>query len=414
MSEPGIGHHFTRRNLFRAGAGFVAGVLAYEAKHHIVEPIRKLNEDWEKAQSHTVESFLDENKQQLFNVRLGCSFSPEQMKYLGINTTPQEVVKFLKEVLGMQDVRLSFRFDKLLQSDGSIKFDYYDKYIQEFIKQGFRICWNIDVFKVSRFPEHHFENSVPKEIIPPPNSEVQLNDPLAKWVLDFNDKLYTELDSKYHINKERIKKGDSIQGINEPFTCAGERKLKASPPFLRANILALHKFFSEAKLVINSPGVPNADWEQTTLQKVDDFIEQMIKEDPTLKDKLVAGFDWYGATPNGQQPPFADRQLDMNAVVEMNAGSDYFEKRKQKKIPTQGTEIQCEPWGDKKRPGNFLDELIFALMRSLQICDATEPTILNIWGVEYLFNPNMQNTSPEEQASIRNLIKQINQHHPIT
>lgn len=411
MSEPGKIRHLSRKDLGKGLLGIAAGSALYflgEKVHdNLIEPIRKLNGAWEKAQSHTVDSFLDENKQQLTKVRLGCSFSPEQMKYLGVAMRPQEAVKFIKEQLGMQDVRLSFRFENLLQPDGSISFKYYDEYIQEFISQGFSICWNIDTFKVSRYPEHHFEKFLPKNInIPPPNTEVQLDNPLAKWVLEFNEKLYAEFEKKYHIN-DRIKKGDLIQGINEPFTCAGGKKLSASIPFLRANILALHKYFSEAKLVINSPGVPNVDWEQTTLQLVDNFIEQMIKEDATLKDKLVNGFDWYGATPNGQQPLGATRQLDMNAVVEMKAGSKYLENRKQKMIPTQGTEIQWEPWGDKTRPGNYLDELIFALIRSLQVCDTANPTLLSLWGVENHLLHAKDLTG--DYFEMRDLIKQINQ-----
>lgn len=419
MSEPGNIRHLSRRDLGKGVLAVAAGSALYflgESAHdHLIEPIRKLNEDWDKAQALAKNpEALKQYVTNLPNVRLGCSFSPEQLNYLKINTTPQEFVKFLREDLGMQDVRLSIRSNEIpLNAKGEFDFKNYDNYIQEFIKQGFRICWNIDGFKVSRYPEHHFDPKIPPNIIPPPNTEVKLNDPLAKWILDYNKKLYAALDTKYGINA-RIKKGDSIQGINEPFTCAGERKLKASPSFLRANILALHEVFPEAKLIINSPGVPNSDFDQTTMQMVDKFIEQMIQEDLTLKDKLYSGFDWYGTTPNGQQPVGATRQLDMNAVVEMNAGSKYFEKRKQKKIPTQGTEIQCEPWGNKIRPGNYLNELIFALMRSLQVCDTSNPTQLNIWGIEYLFKPNMQNTSPEEQASIRNLIKQINKHHPIT
>jgi len=411
MEKSSKASHTSRRNFLKAlGVSAALLFMGKEARTHLLEPIRLLNEDWDQAQKHTPESFLSENKEQLKNVRIGCSFSLEQMEYLEFSITPQDAVGFMKDKLGIQDVRLSFRSDRILSPDGSINFDYYDAYVQEFIRQGFQICWNIDGFKVSRYPEHHFSKNLIEGIkLPPQKTEVQLSDPLAQRILLYNKALYKAIQDKYDL-KSRFAKGDTLQGMNEAFTCAGDYAIKASVEFLEANILALHQSFPEAKLLINSPGTPDSFMGRPTLIKVDDFIVNIYARYPELVGKLIAGFDWYGRTPTSFHPPGADRPLDMNAALQLTEGPEIMDQHRQKarkhKFSSQGTEIQWEPWGKHKTPGQSLAEFIFALTRSLKVCDTTKPTLLSLWGIENHLLTFANPTS--EQLSMRRIIKQIN------
>lgn len=422
MEEPGKTPHISRRNalkalLFGTGAGALY-LMGTEGRDRLYVPIDELNKDWELAQSlaqlNDPQNLPREIRQQIAQVRLGCSFSPEQMDFLDVPTNPKVDVAFMRDELGMQDVRLSFRSNRILKANDTIDFQYYDAYVQEFLRQGFRICWNIDGFKVSRYPEHHFSKYLLQNISPPPpNTIVQLNDPLAQRVLAYNQLLYEALEKEYGL-KSRVKRGDTIQGINEPFTPAGVERLIASPGFLAKNIKVLHDFFSDAHLIINSPGVPASPipFSPTTFLEVNNFIEQMCKQDPSLRGRIIAGFDWYGLTPSSKKPPFAKRPLDMNAVVQLTEGSDIFQKqieRAQKGgFLIHGTEMQWEPWGSYTSPGNSLSEFIFALIRSLKVCDTSKPTLLSLWGVEHHIKHSVNPS--KEHLAMREMIRQINKH----
>jgi|GEM_PF-6148013 len=418
MEESGKTPRFSRRFFFKTlGAGAAAGALycmGKEGSGRLFDSIRELNQDWRTAQAHTSASFLRENKQPLAHVRLGCSFSPEQLEYFGVTMKPQDAVRFIEQELGMRDVRLSLRSNKMLGPNNTFDFRYYDRFIREFLHAGFRICWNIDGFKVARYPEHHFSQFILEGItLPPPNTTIRLTDSLARRVLAYNQALYEALEKTYGL-KRRMAGGDLLQGINEPFTFAGDCQLNAAADFLAANLTALHRFFPDALLLVNSPGVPSPSSSlanPTTLQEVDSFIEQMLKTDPSLQEKLIAGFDWYGLTPLGQQLPLADRPLDMNAVVRIAGGADIIQKHlssaRRNGFLSEGTEIQWEPWGQYTGPGNSLAELIFALTRSLRLSDPTRSTLLRLWGIEYHLS-QITNPSPDHLA-MRSLIKQVNQ-----
>lgn len=418
MEEPRKIPHLSRKSFLKTLLGGAATGALYlmgaEGRDHLLAPINELNTDWELAQSYDPQSFLQERKQQLAQVHLGCSFSPEQMEYMKLPRKPKEDVAFMKNALGMQDVRFSFRSNRIFGSNNTFDFQYYDAYVQEFMRQGFRICWNIDGFKVSRYPEHHFSKYLLQDIsLPPPNTIVQLNDPLAQRVLAYNQLLYEALEQRYGI-RSRVKRGDTLQGINEPFTPAGVERLVASPEFLAENVKALHAFFPGAHLVINSPGVQASSFpfSPTTLQEVNNAIEQMYIQDPSLRGGLIAGFDWYGLTPSSQKPPFATRPLDMNAVLQLTEGSQIIvqqvEKAKKGGFSMQGTEIQWEPWENYTSPGNSLSEFMFALIRSLKLCDTSRPTHLNLWGVEQHMK---QSANPsKEHLAMRDMIQHINQH----
>ncbi len=72
------------------------------------------------------------------------------------------------------------------------------------------------------------------------------------------------------------------------------------------------------------------------------------------------------------------------------------------------TELQVEPWGERNKPGNDVQSLRFAVLRSLPFVDPSKPTTMRLWGIEHLYAKLVKGEEIEEHKKIRELIRLVN------
>ena len=246
------------RRQFIAGAaaittiGAAASVGFSEANERFLEPRKELISDWESAGVEN-EQFMEEHKTGLENVRLGCSLSPEQLEWLGVHDSPEQVLDYLQE-LGIKDIRLGIRWNRSVDEEGEVDLSYYAPWIEQSLKRGMNLCLNVGPIKVFRFPEDHVPESVLKKLeqhegLPKKGGLIGPDDPLADDALDYLNALLPEL------KKLTGDHAVTIQPENEAHVPFGEHEWVASHEYFFKVCKTIKDHFPNSPLLLNSPAV---------------------------------------------------------------------------------------------------------------------------------------------------------------
>ncbi|MGH9072438.1 MAG: hypothetical protein ACRDX8_15105, partial [Acidimicrobiales bacterium] len=106
---------------------------------------------------------------------------------------------------------------------------------------------------------------------------------------------------------------------------------------------------------------------------------------------VVLGLDSYHLTPYAAQLPLKIEvggqtyrvTLDTTALIEIaeQLAGDHnpWELLHSQNIPLEVTEMQAEPWGTFRSPGNDPSELMFEIERALEVLEPNRPTTLRFW-----------------------------------
>ncbi len=379
----------------------------------------ELAEDWQRADISN-DVFLEQNAEQLDQVQIGCSFSPEELDHLQVDMPTKDVVNFLVDDLGITDIRFGFRWNNTVNDQGEIDFEKYPaylKYLKAFINRGVNICLNVGPIKTFRYPEDHVPNTILNELeqdrsLSPNGGTITPDSQLAQVGLDYMEKLFTAVEQKFPDNLQNF---TAIQIENEPFIGFGKHEWRMSHEYLLEAIGRIPQSFAHAKVLMNSPGVSSTKSDyQTSLGETADFLRKVGEKYPHLKGKLIAGVDYYYTTPNASKIPRLNMVQDMNVVLKKREGQNVFDiHRKMAEkygFEIEMTETQVEPWEGTNwgNSGNSAHEWRFALLRSLDVINSDKPSVIRMWGVEHLLQMKQKGTWTQDHEEIVELTKKIN------
>jgi hypothetical protein len=341
------------------------------------------------------------------------------------------VTQGLKQ-LNISRVRLSIYTNKIIDDakidieDPIINIDYYEPWLEEFNENNIKItlCTGI---KTPRWPEIHYSNRLLHKIYrktPEGKRQIDSNDPLSRFSLKINEKLYKELANKY---PDLVKE---IQVENEPRNNFGpkDKHWTFSNDHLIKSVALAHKYFPEITLSTSTP----ATWNK--LKKMNTLFKDVLRTIPTLENKLKLGINYYWLQPKTYK--FADN-YSLARLNDLSIFSLFHLPLHQriKQLNTLGikiyiSELQAEPWypslGIEKLAwaGNRLDVLIHNIIRCVRYWQKDsaiskfgrdikdkDKISLTLWGTEELLRHLRASTSDkytDAHSKIVNLITSIN------
>ncbi len=298
----------TRRTFLKRAGAFGAGLfvggttnILNEANDRLLQPALQLKADWETASAENAQ-FIDEHKDELKNIRLGCSLSPEQLNWLGIHDSPGQVFDYLHG-LGIKDIRLGIRWDHSVDEDGKVDLSYYAPWIHESMKRGMDLCLNVGPIKVFRWPEDHVPKSVLKRLeqqgrLPKKGGLIGPDDPMADEALGYLNTLLPEL------KKLTGDHAVTMQPENEAHVPFGEHEWVASHEYFLRVCETIKDHFPDSPLLFNSPAVhqEKSPLEHTsTLEQTAIAAQAIITTHPDWE--IITGADVYPDTPHSAKIP---------------------------------------------------------------------------------------------------------------
>ncbi len=354
--------------------------------------------DWKDA-SISNENFYKKYDPLLRDVVVGCSFSPEELD----EAVAYDALKFIIEEMGIRDIRLGLRWNRISPEPNTISLSYYLPFLRLCFEHNVRLCLNVGPVKTIRWPESH----VPEHIFqlmggkPTPGSEF-----IANSLIGFSARHYLEtlLELlKHTFNEEELKCITMIQPENEPFNNMGEYNWTVSDQYLEQMIQIVHKHFPDARILVNSAG-------RFDLSRITQLFMRMRKK-KSIRKNFVVGYDYYYKTEN-RDKFFLSRMLD----------SIYFSKPFDMTVRTlrsvaerydfgvEVTEAQFETWGKSFGPGSTLKDFKFMILRTARLIlpNHGKTKLVRLWGVEKFALAGITGTLSDEQKELCIVIKKIN------
>jgi hypothetical protein len=397
---------------------------------HYLSTIHSLNTAW-KDSHQDPDAFFEKHSHKFKNVSIGCSLSVEQLKDRAKHTstplpTSKQVCDFLKQ-MGMTHVRFGLQW-RHVQNGDKLSLDYYRNYLDELIKNDMQICLNVGPIKTMRWPEHQVPQALLDKMatgsqfqtscnsseipfcersglarrarrrseqkryraerntitsIPEIGSDIRPEDELGQYALEYLNTLLNKLKKEYG---EKLRM-TTWQPDNEPFDQAGPTNWRMHERLVAEEIDLIQSHFPTAQFLINSAVVPGYTSSPSLIVAMA-FVAHIIKINPSLRKKITIGADYYYHHPYSLRLPFSKTIADTNTVVQLQY-PDIFESlhshAHENGYKTEVAELQCEPWGSGfPLPGNSVNGLQFALLRSLDYLNNQTQSLIRIWGVEIL------------------------------
>lgn len=392
----------TRRQLFVGAGRFGVAYAAFEVARKGVGLVdQKLT--WDEA-SEPNPQFLARNASRLDDVRLGGSFAPEQWsrREWAQREALTGIDLALKD-LNLKQMRLGIRWNRVFQGDGRVNLGVYSSLIRKSIDQGADITLNVGPIRVFRWPEDHVPNGVLSALseVPARGSTIQPGMPLANASLEYLDRLIDTLQRDYSASD--LSAIRTIQVENEPFYLMGENEWLLAPAHIKTVAHRVHAAFPEADILLTSAGRLN-------MNAVRDIFVDLMAEDPTLRGKLISGFDFHYRTPSRDSYPLVRHFDQITYARPLIAGTnDNILDSRQVGYRIEVTEGQMEPYGHFEQPGNLVRDLRYMLQRVFDhVLDPQAPGLVRLWGVEELVKKMISGDLTDEHRQIIELIQAIN------
>lgn len=298
----------------------------------------------------------------------GTSFSPEYSQYLG-DSNPIETLKLINKELGIQDFRLGLRWNTV-EKNGSVSLEYYEKYIEYLLKNNCSICLNVGPIKVMRWPEEH----IPEYINVKKRSVVKKDSELAKYAIEYFNKLLELIDRKYGQQINSSSK-ISFQIENECYNRFGHKRLLMSDEYLLEIATILHEYFPKNKLMMDSSARKDL---RKLMHLFDIFVDNKLFE----WKQLTLGINYYSMIP--EMKPFLKRIEALSFYLPWSMPLSTLKRYQEEKgFGLEISEAQFEPWGEMTLPGNSVEELRYVVKHGLKIFpDNYKERMIRLWGME--------------------------------
>lgn len=341
----------------------------------------------------TNDQFLAQFQHQFGQTKIGCSIKPEHFtadeyeRKLNIQTA-----KFAVEELGMREVRIGIRWNRVQLSAAHFSLDYYRELLDYCFANRLPVCLNVGPIKSIGWPEEHVPQFISAR--PPVKAVIDSTTELAKLGADYLHILITLLRQEYGPELETT---TTLQADNEPFFRFGEQRWTFTSRYVSDTILNLHTNFPYHKLLISSAGRNN-------LHQILPLFDQ-LKID---YQQLILGYNYYYKLPEPQRIPVL-RQLDnlFTATPWHLHMAHVKQEAARKGFAIEVSEAQAEPWTTVTSPGNSAQEFRFVLLRCVREVTSPNSTI-RYWGIEELAKKHIHNQLNAEHYQIIELIKALN------
>ena len=298
----------------------------------------------------------------------GTSFSPEYSQYLG-DRNPLETLKIVREKLNIQDFRLGLRWNTV-EKNGKVSLEFYEKYIEYLLKNNCSICLNVGPIKVMRWPEEH----IPEYINVKKRSVVKKDSELAKYAIEYFNKLLELIDRKYGQQINSSSK-ISFQIENECYNRFGHKRLLMSNEYLVEIATILHEYFPKSKLMMDSSARKDL---RKLMHLFDIFVDNKLFE----WKQLTLGINYYSMIP--EMKPFFKRIEALSFYLPWSMPLSTLKRYQEEKgFGLEISEAQFEPWGEMTLPGNSVEELRYVVKHGLKIFpDNYKERMIRLWGME--------------------------------
>lgn len=420
---PGVESRFlsmrlSRRRLMTGTAVAAAGTAAIAAgleRYRFTAPLDQWN-DW-RSSDVPADTFFKEHKQRLSNLRLGCSFSPEEFgitpQSIGIEVAADyenafRAIDVLVDDLGIKDIRFGIRWANAVKRDPktgveSFDFSFYKPFVDRFVEKGANVCLNIGPLKTFRSPEEH-----------PPVGELQNASYVSRGqritpeMKIAKDGVLQLIEQLQYVKDQYPGKITEFQPDNEPEQSTGQYGWLMGENYMTSNINYIHSQFPDASILINASDPDNVD-------NISTMFKKLIRKDPEMRGKLTLGYDYYYKKPKLSDKPVIG-YLDPITRARMKGNESLRRNREDAKkygYNIEVTEGQAEKWGQYVSPGNNSHEFNFMILRCMnEVLDMGRLSLLRIWGAEGLAMKIISGSLTDDHRQIISLIKKINPQKP--
>ncbi len=338
------------------------------------------------------------------NLELACSWSSERyLEEIGYVSPAKDIenvlsaLQYIIGTLGIKYFRIKLDWNKVEQSDLSLKLPDIDKKILEFLFQNkCSICLNIGPMKSFRWPEVYFPQRIITKYNLIQNQEyiINLKNPIANDALEYLDNLCKLFCSEF--TSENIENYiEAIQLDNEPTSRFGEYKLMPSTDYLAQTIFIADKYFPHKKILYNTPFIPSSI--SKILSPDLQFCFDLLNVLPdNIRNRCIIGLNFYNYNPSIPEVPIIDVYPDNYSGLEALYGKlrQIFSNPE---YSLEVTESQFEPWGTGypyDLPGKSVEHLRYCLLRHLKKLanNNLSQTKVSLWGIEQFIAKQKANT----------------------
>ncbi|OIP57418.1 MAG: hypothetical protein COX79_00355 [Candidatus Levybacteria bacterium CG_4_10_14_0_2_um_filter_36_16] len=404
----------SRRKLLTGSALTTGGVFAAAAGIERSRWTAVIDQwsDWKNSDKSN-EKFLTENRNKLKNLKLGCSFSPEEFGINPQNIGPDKISEYenvfkaldvIIDDLGITDIRFGIRWSNAVDSKGNFNFSFYKPFVDHCLEKGANICLNIGPLKTFRYPEEHPPQSVLQNVssVPSRGQRITPDMDIAKeGVLQMMEQL------EYVKNNYDGKIG-AFQSDNEPNQSSGQFGWVMGSNYMISNIELIHAAFPNSQILVNAANPDN-------IGKIATMFKKIIISGQIETDKLIFGYDYYYKKPKLSDDPII-RWIDPITRARLAGNEDLKKNRQDAKkygYKIEVTEGQAEAWKPYFSPGSSAREFRFMLLRCMnEVLDMSKQSLLRIWGAENVALNIINGDLTDDHNNIIELIKKINPQKP--
>lgn len=384
--------------VFGAG-GFLYGKEGVGATRGAFEA----REAWRMAALRNDE-FLDSTRDIFRRARLGLSFAPEEWSEAeNAAGDGLRALDFCVRELGLREVRLGMRWDRIERADGRLDIGLYRRYIDYCFSQRVPLCINPGPLRTFRWPEDRAPGFILERLerVPKNGSTIGWDSPLAGHAASFLDRLLDALSREYGSAFRGL---SAIQPENESFQRFDQRSWSVSSEYMAGMIDIMNRHLPDVPIIVTTAGRP-------ALDEITRLFSDLLREGNRYQGKLVSGFDYYYSTPNHNKLPL-DRYLDPIALAfdfpSARTCAENIADARRVGFRIEVSEGQAEPFTHVVAPGNSVRELRFMLLRCAdRVLDPLDVAPLRIWGVEYWAKKVRAGHATPEHAAMFDLVRRI-------
>jgi hypothetical protein len=396
-----LAKHLSRREFLNgviaAGVGFTAVAGGSQVVFKTKDLIEQ-HETWVEA-SRPNSEFLSRHATDLARLTLGASFAPEQFGGGPGRREAYEALQLAHKELGVKQVRLGVRWDRVERPDGQLSFAAYKSTWDYCLANGLDICANLGPVRVFRWPEDHVPNHVLDAVQQKTYATLKPDNELSKRGFEYFGRLASLLQREYGPALDGMR---LLQVENEPFYPMGQHDWR----FDRAYVLKLASLMDEAfpgrEILVTTAGRLNLD-------DIADLYSHMLREE-RWRGRLVSGFDFHFKTPKRDNAPFLKYFDQINyAHPFAQTTEQHIDASRDLGFRIEVTEGQMEPFQQLKTPGNSARDLRFLILRVMdKVLDPRRPALLRVWGIEELAKRMLRGEMTSEHKQIVELFEAIN------
>ncbi len=430
----------------------IAGRIVYSLGRKVFEPLQGQYQAKKEAYIEAVR-FLENNRESLSKLEIGCTLSPEHLEWAVPGTTIEQTISILKE-LGITQVRFAMRWNQCVTEQNELDLSYYLPWLKALAAANIKITLSLGPIKSPRYPEAHtpqkvlhfleyvsnesaqkngvtfdelslvfgeeFIHNLPLQIsqqlrdhghLPPLSPHITVDSPLALFALDYLDKLLLGLKKGLQVDIHKIVMVNPENEFRNPF---GAGKLVMGQSYIVEVCKRIQHELPWVAFLFNNAGVSETDI--SSLEQTVNAVENLRELFPEIK--TTVGIDLYEEQQFFRMLPFLKLHPDtitgLSILYQDNLVRNTLKKLEEQDIPFEATELQFERWGGSNErigPPGSLHHLQYMVLRYIRTFLVDKPHLIRLWGIEEYIGRYLKNPEDPEVAALKLLISSINELH---